>query len=121
MLPMEIARDDIPSFFVSTCVVDVTRWEVDGTSFESWRAGHDGADDPSGRWRDEVVVPHFQQRFDALKVDEEGRLYGVRGDVEEEIDERFYDPVLLKECLGAKCPGQGWHFALGCCFKQHRR
>ncbi|MGZ4908769.1 MAG: hypothetical protein ACXV5F_08995 [Halobacteriota archaeon] len=121
MLPTQIARDDIRSFFFSGCVVDVTRWKVDGVSFERWRAAHHGADDPSGQWRDEVVVPYFQRRFDALKIDEDGRLYGIRGDIEEGIDERFYDQILLKECLNAKCPGQGWQFALGCCFKQQRR
>ncbi len=121
MLPTHIARDDIPSFFLSGCVVDVTKWEVDGMSFERWRADHERADDLSGQWRDEVVAPYFQRRFDALKVDESGRLYGVRGDGEEEIDERFYDPELLRECLSAKCTGQKWQFALGCCFRQHRR
>ncbi|MGZ4906517.1 MAG: hypothetical protein ACXV5T_07275 [Halobacteriota archaeon] len=117
---MQIAHDDLPSFFLSGCVVDVTRWEADGTSFERWRAGHDESNDLPGQWRDEVVVPYFQRRFDALKVDENGHLYGVRGNTEGEIDERFYDPGLLKECMGAKCPGQRWHFALGCCFRQHR-
>ncbi len=121
MLPIYIARDDIQSFFSSGCVVDVTRWEAAETSFERWRADHENADDQSDTWRDEVVVPYFQGRFDALKVDESGRLYGVRGDEEEEIEERFYNPELLKACMGSKCPGQGWQFALGCCFRQHRR
>ncbi len=121
MLPTHIARDDIPSFFLSGCVVDVTRWEVDGTSFERWRADHAGADDPPGQWRDEVVVPDFQRRFDALKIGEDGHLFGVRGDVEEEVDERFYNPRVLQACMSSKCPGQGWQFALGCCFRQHWR
>ena len=38
-----------------------------------------------------------------------------------QIDEGFYDPELLEECLLAKCPGQGWRFALGCCRKQHSK
>ncbi len=121
MLPTQIARDDMPSFFSSGCVVDVTKWEVEDTSFERWCADHSGAGDPSCQWRDEVIVPHFQRRFDALRIDEYGRLYGVRGDVEEEIDGRFYDPGLLRECMSAKCTGQRWQFALGCCFRQHRR
>ncbi len=120
MLPMQIARDDIPLFLSSGCIVDITRWEIDGTSFECWRADHEGADDPSDQWRDEVVTPYFQHRYEALKVDEGGRLYGIRANTEEEIDERFYESELLKECLGAKCPGQGWQFALGCCFRRHR-
>jgi hypothetical protein len=33
----------------------------------------------------------------------------------EEIDERFYDPQQLRGCMLAKCPGQRWLFALGCC------
>ncbi len=121
MLPAQVARDDMPSFFSSGCMVDVTRWEVDGVSFECWRADQSNADDPAGQWRDQIVVPYFQRRFDALKIDEHGRLYGLHDDVEEEIDSRFYDANLLRECMSAKCAGQGWHFALGCCFRQHRR
>ncbi len=121
MLPMYIERDDIRSFFLSGCVVDVTRWEVDGVSFERWRAEHEHVLDPSDKWRDEVVIPYIQRRFDALKVDQSGHLCGVRGAKEEDIDERFYNPELLQECMGAKCTGQGWQFALGCCFRQHRR
>ncbi len=121
MLPMYIARDDIPLFFSSGCIVDVTKWKVGDTSFKRWCASCSSEDDPSSQWRDEVIIPHFQQRFDMLKVDVNGCLYGMRGETEEKIDERFYDPQLLRKCLGAKCSGQGWHFALGCCMKQHMK
>ncbi len=48
-------------------------------------------------------------------------LFGIRRDTEEKIDQGFYDPELLEECLLAKCPGQGWRFALRCCRKQQTK
>ena len=119
-----IENDEIP-LFVQRCVIDATCWEVDGTRYEQWRAengngnGNGNGDNRAAEWRDEVVIPHLQQRFDGLELRDDDRLYGIRYDTEEEIDEqideRFYSPEQLRGSMLAKCPGQRWLFALGCC------
>ena len=129
-----IENDEIP-LFVQRCVLDATRWEVDGTRYEKWRAangnenankngngngnGDGNGDNRAAEWRDKVVIPHLQQRFDGLELRDDDRLYGIRYDTEEEIDEqideRFYNPQQLRGSMLAKCPGQRWLFALGCC------
>lgn len=119
-LPLRIENDDIPSF-ITRCAVDALQWEVDGMRFEQWSSDHERQDDPFATWRDEIVIPYLQLQFQALEVHEDGRLFGIRRDTEEEIEQGFYDPELLEECLQAKCPGQGWRFALGCCRKQHTK
>jgi hypothetical protein len=116
-LSLRIENDEIPSF-ITGCVVDALRWEVEGMHYDQWSSDYDG-DDPFAAWRDDVVIPYLQRQFQALEVHEDGRLFGIRRDTEEEIEPSFYDPELLEECLLAKCPGQGWRFALGCCRKQH--
>ena len=118
-LPIRIEKDEIP-FFIAGCAVEAIQWEVEGTRYEEWRAERE-RDDPSSTWRDEVVIPYLQRRFEALEVHEDGRLFGIRRDTQEQIAQGFYDPELLEECLLAKCPGQGWRFALGCCRKQHSK
>ena len=119
-LPIRIEKDEIP-FFIAGCAVEAIRWEVEGMRYEEWRAEDERGDDPSTAWRDEIVIPYLQRRFEALEVHEDGRLFGIRRDTQEQIDEGFYNPELLEECLLAKCPGQGWRFALGCCRKQHSK
>jgi hypothetical protein len=119
-LPIRIENDDIP-FFITGCAAEAIQWEVEGKGYEQWRAERErGADSPS-TWRNEIVIPYLQRQFEALEVHEDGRLFGVRRDKQEQIDQGFYDPELLAECLLAKCPGQGWRFALGCCRKQHTK
>jgi len=57
------------------------------------------ADSPS-TWRDEIVIPYLQRQFEALEVHEDGRLFGVLRDTQEQIDQGFYDPELLASvCL----------------------
>lgn len=119
-LPIRIEHDDIP-LFITGCAVEALQWEVEGMRYEEWRAERGRADDASSAWRDEVVIPYLQRQFEALEVHEDGCLFGIRRDTQEQIDEGFYDPELLEECLLAKCPGQGWRFALGCCRKQHSK
>ena len=119
-LPIRIENDEIPSF-IAGCAVEATEWEVEGKRYEQWYAEHEHTDDPLSAWRDEVVIPYLQRHFEALEVHEDGRLFGIRRNTEEQIDQGFYDPELLEECLLAKCPGQGWRFALGCCRKQHSK
>jgi len=119
-LPIRIEKDEIP-FFIAGCAVEAIQWEVEGMRYEEWRAEGERGDDPSALWSDEIVMPYLQRRFEALEVHEDGRLFGIRRDTQEQIDKGFYDPELLEECLLAKCPGQGWRFALGCCRKQHSK
>ena len=109
-----IENDEIP-LFMQRCVIDATRWEVDGTRYEQWRAENGNGKEPAVKWRDEVVTPHLQQRFDGLELRCDGHLCGIRHDSDEEIDERFYDTQQLRGSMLAKCPGQRWLFALGCC------
>jgi hypothetical protein len=113
-----IAREEIP-LFVRRCVIDATGWEVNGTRYDQWCAENGNRKGHAVAWRDEVVVPHLQQRFDGLELRDDDRLYGIRHDNEEAIDARFYDPHQLRGCMLAKCPGQGWLFALGCC-RRHK-
>jgi len=109
-----IENEEIP-LFVQRCVVDATCWEVDGTRYDQWRAENGNGKVPAAEWRDKVVIPHLQERFDGLELRDDDRLYGIRQDTVEVIDERFYDPQQLRGCMLAKCPGQRWLFALGCC------
>ncbi|MGA7075586.1 MAG: hypothetical protein WBZ42_03440 [Halobacteriota archaeon] len=109
-----IENDEIP-LFVQRCVIDATRWEVDGTRYDQWRAENGNGKVPAAEWRDKVVIPHLQQRFDGLELRDDDHLYGIRHDTVEEIDERFYNPQQLRGSMLAKCPGQRWLFALGCC------
>jgi len=109
-----IENDEIP-LFMQRCVIDATRWEVGGTRYEEWRAQNGNAKDSAVKWRDEVVTRHLQQRFDGLELRCDGHLCGIRHDTDEEIDERFYDTQQLRGSMLAKCPGQRWLFALGCC------
>jgi hypothetical protein len=60
-------------------------------------------------------MPYLQQRFDELELRGDGHLCGIRHDTDEEIDESFYDTQQLRGFMLAKCPGQRWLFALGCC------
>jgi hypothetical protein len=125
-----IENDEIP-LFMQRCVIDATRWEVDGTRYDQWRAengngnsnGNGNGDNPAAEWRDEVVIPYLQQQFEGLKLRDDDHLYGIRYDTEEQIDEqideRFYNPQQLRGYMLAKCPGQRWLFALGCC-RRHR-
>jgi hypothetical protein len=117
-LPIRIEKEDIP-LFISGCGIEALQWEIEGVHFEQWRAERNQGDDPSSAWRNEVVIPYLKRQFEALEVHEDGRLFGIRLGKEEQIDEGFYDAELLEECLLAKCPGQGWRYALGCCRKQH--
>ena len=89
--------------------------------YKQWSASREQVDDPFATWLDDILIPYLQRRFEALEVREDGRLFGIRRDTEEEIDQRFYGPELLEECSLAKCPGHGWRFALGCCRKQHTK
>jgi len=111
-----IQNDEIP-LFIRRCVIDTTRWEVNGTRYEQWRASN--RDCHASRWRDEVVIPHLQERFDGLLLREDDRLYGIKLDAKEEIDARFYNSDQLRGCMMAKCEGQRWLFALGCC-RRHK-
>ncbi|MGA3199789.1 MAG: hypothetical protein ABSD89_10345 [Halobacteriota archaeon] len=89
-----IENDEIP-LFVQRCVIDATRWEVGGTQYEQWRAENGNGKDPAVKWRDEVVTPYLQQRFDGLELRGDGNLCDIRHDTDEEIDERFYDTQQL--------------------------
>jgi len=109
-----IENDEIP-LFMQRCVIDATRWEVDGTRYDQWRAENGNGKDSAVKWRDEVVTRHLQQRFDGLELRCDGHLCGIRHDSDEQIDERFYDTQQLRGSMLAKCPGQRWLFALGCC------
>ena len=109
-----IENDEIP-LFMQRCVIDATRWEVCGTQYEQWRVENGNGKDPAVKWRDEVVTPYLQQRFDGLELRGDGHLCGIRHDADEEIDERFYDTQQLWGSMLAKCLGQRWLFALGCC------
>jgi hypothetical protein len=113
-----IENEEIP-VFVRRCVIDATRWEVGGTRYDHWRAENGNGKGPAAEWRDKVVIPHLQERFEGLELRDDDRLYGIRHETEEEIDERFYNPQQLRGCMLAKCPGQQWLFALGCC-RRHR-
>jgi len=119
-LPIRIENDEIAGF-IAGCTGDAIQWEVDGMRYEHWKADHATENDPASAWRDEVVIPYLQRQFEVLEVHDDGRLFGIRRDAEEQIDQRFYDPELLEGCLLAKCPGQGWRFALGCCRKQRTK
>jgi hypothetical protein len=119
-LPIRIENDEIAGF-IAGCAGEAIQWEVDGMRYEQWKADHATETDPASTWRDEVLIPYLQGQFEALEVHDDGRLFGIRRDTQEQIDEGFYDPELLEECLLAKCPGQGWRFALGCCRKQHTK
>ena len=120
MLPIRIENDEIPSF-IAGCALDALQWEVEGIRYEQWFADYEQGGDPFSVWREEIVIPYLQRQYEALEVHGDGRLFGIRRDAEETIDQHFYDPELLEECLLAKCPGQGWRFALGCCRKQHTK
>jgi hypothetical protein len=113
-----IEKDEIP-LFVRRCVIDATRWEVDGARYEKWRAENGNGKAPAAEWREKVVIPHLQERFDGLELRDDDRLYGIRQETAEEIDKRFYNPQQLRGAMLAKCPGQRWLFALGCC-RRHR-
>ena len=113
-----IENEEIP-VFVRRCVIDATRWEVEGTRYDQWRAENGNGKGHAAEWREKVVIPHLQERFDGLELRDDDRLYGIRHETEEEIDERFYNPQQLRGCMLAKCPGQRWLFALGCC-RRHR-
>ncbi|HYA33574.1 MAG TPA: hypothetical protein VEG65_06245 [Candidatus Bathyarchaeia archaeon] len=117
---MRIENDEIPSF-ITRCAVNALQWEVNGLRYEQWAAERRQKDDRFVCWRDDILIPHLQRQFAALEVHEDGRLLGIRRDTEERIDQGAYDPELLESCLLAKCPGQGWRFALGCCRKQHTK
>ncbi|MGZ8876212.1 MAG: hypothetical protein ACXW1F_06985 [Halobacteriota archaeon] len=113
-----IENKEIP-LFIRRCVIDATRWEVDGTRYDQWRAENGNRKIPAAEWREQVVIPHLQARFDGLELRDDDRLYGIRHDTAEEINERFYNPQQLRGAMLAKCPGQRWLFALGCC-RRHR-
>jgi len=119
-LPIRIENDEIPTF-IGGCAFDALQWEVDGMTYRQWAAEREHDNDSFAAWRDHVVIPYLQREFEALEVDEDGRLFGIRRDTQERVDEGIYDPELLEGCLLAKCPGQGWRFALGCCRKQHAK
>jgi hypothetical protein len=119
-LPIRVENDEIPSF-IARCAINALQWNVNGMRYEQWTAERHLADDRFAAWRDDVLIPHLQQQFEALEVHEDGRLFGIRRGTEERIDQGAYDPELLEDCLLAKCPGQGWRFALGCCRKQHTK
>ena len=106
MLPIRIEKDEIP-FFIAGCAVEALQWKVGGMRDQEWHAERERGDDPSATWRNEIVIPCLQRPFEALEVHEDGRLFGIRRDEQEQIDEGFYDPELLEECLLAKCPRQG--------------
>lgn len=76
-LPIRIEKDEIP-FFIAGCAVEAIQWEVEGMRYEEWRAERERGDDPSATWRDEIVIPYLQRRFEALEVHEDGRLFGIR-------------------------------------------
>jgi hypothetical protein len=118
MLSIRIENDEIPSF-IARCAIGALQWEVEGMRFEQWCVDRERGDHPFATWRDDVVIPYLQRQFEALEVHDDGRLFGIRRDTQEAIEQGFYDPELLEGCLLAKCPGQGWRFALGCCRKQH--
>jgi hypothetical protein len=109
-----IENDEIP-LFMRRCIIDATRWEVDGTRYDEWRSENGNAKIPAAEWREQVVIPHLQERFDGLEVRDDDRIYGIRHDTAEEINEQFYNPQQLRGAMLAKCPGQRWLFALGCC------
>jgi hypothetical protein len=113
-----IENDEIP-LFMQRCVIDATRWEVDGTRYDQWRTQNGNGNGPAVEWRDQVVIPHLQEQFDGLELRDNDRLYGIRHDASEQIDEHFYNPQQLRGAMLAKCPGQRWLFALGCC-RRHR-
>ncbi len=115
-----IESAEIPQFF-RQCIIDATQWEVNGTRYDQWRAENGNRKYSDAEWRDQVVIPYLQRHFEGLEVDNDNRLYGVRGNVKEKIDERFYDPRQLQGSILARCPGQGWQFALGCCRRMHPR
>jgi hypothetical protein len=115
-----IENDEIP-LFMQRCVIDATRWEVDGTRYDQWQAQNGNENGPAAEWRDHVVIPHLQERFDGLELRDNDRLYGIRHDALEQIDERFYNPQQLRGAMLAKCPGQRWIFALGCCRRKRPR
>jgi len=57
--------------------VEAPQWEVGGMRCEEWHAERERGDDPSATWRDEIVIPCLQRRFEALEVHEAGRLFGI--------------------------------------------
>ncbi|MFZ0926884.1 MAG: hypothetical protein WB581_01890 [Halobacteriota archaeon] len=87
-LPIRIEKDEIP-FFIAGCAVEAIQWEVEGMRYEEWHAERERGDDPSATWRDEIVVPYLQRRFEALEVHKDGRLFGIRRETQELIDEGF--------------------------------
>ncbi len=115
-----IENSEIP-LFMQQCVIDATQWEVEGTQYDQWRAQNGNGRYSASEWRDHVVTSYLQQRFEGLEVDDDNHLYGVRGSAREEIDTRFYNRRQLQGSMLARCPGQGWLFALGCCRRMRRR
>jgi len=115
-----IENTEIP-LFMRQCIIDATQWEVEGVRYDQWHLQNGNGRYSDVEWRDHVVVPYLQQRFEGLEVDDDNRLYGVRGNVKEEIDTRFYNPRQLQGSMLARCPGQRWLFALGCCRRMHQR
>ncbi len=115
-----IENSEIP-LFMQQCVIDATQWEVEGTQYDQWHAQNGNGCHSDAEWRDHVVASYLQQRFEGLEVDDDNHLYGVRGRVKEEIDTRFYNPRQLQGSMLARCQGQGWLFALGCCRRMRRR
>jgi hypothetical protein len=93
-----VENDEIPPF-IAGCVVDAPRWKVEGTHYDQWSSDYEGGD-PFAAWRDTVVIPYLQRQFKALEVHEDGRLFGIRCDIEEEIEQSFYDRELLEEFAG---------------------
>ncbi len=115
-----IENSEIP-LFMQQCIIDATQWEVEGMRYQHWHTQNGNGRHSGAKWRDHVVTPYLQQRFEGLEVDDDNRLYGVRGSVKEEIDRGFYNPYQLQGSMLARCPGQRWLFALGCCRRMHRR
>ncbi len=115
-----IENPEIP-LFIRQCVIDATQWEVDGVRYNQWRGENGNGTHPDAEWLDQVIIPNLQKRFEGLEVDSNNLLYGVNGNAKEKIDERFYEPRQLQGGMLARCPGQGWRFALGCCRRMHPR
>ena len=59
------------------CAIDAARWEVDGTRYEQWCAENGNGKDPAVKWRDEVVTPYLQQRFEGLELRGDGHLCSI--------------------------------------------
>jgi hypothetical protein len=102
-LPIRVENDEIPSF-ITRCAVDALQWEVEGRNYEQWSIDHKGEENLFSTWRDDVIIPYLQQQFEALEVHEDGRLYGIRRDTEEEIDQGFYIPNSLSNACSLSVP-----------------